>query len=93
MQRNNRVFSSVASVAPLLGLFGTVTGIIRAFMTVAENAESLGKTEVLAGGIYEALVTTAAGIGIAIPAMILYFYCQDRVERCSMTWRRKLSRS
>ena len=81
MQRNNRIFSAVASVAPLLGLFGTVTGIIRAFMTVAANAESLGKTEVLAGGIYEALVTTAAGIAVAVPALILYFLCQDRVEK------------
>ena len=81
LQRNNRVLSSVASVSPLLGLLGTVTGIIRTFMTVAASPEALGKTEVLAAGIYEALVATAVGIAIAIPSMVLYFYFQDRVEK------------
>ncbi len=81
MQRNNKALSSVASIAPLLGLLGTVTGIMRAFMTVAASADSLGRTEVLAAGIYEALVATAVGIGIAVPAMALYFFFQDRVER------------
>lgn len=81
LQRNNRVFSGVASVAPLLGLLGTATGIIRAFMTVAAMQDALGKSELLAGGIYEALVSTAAGLTIAIAALVLYLFFQERVER------------
>jgi biopolymer transport protein ExbB len=81
LQRNNRVLSSIASVAPLLGLLGTVTGIIRTFMTVAAHEEALGRTEILAGGIYEALVATAVGLTIAIAALILYYYFQERVDR------------
>ena len=81
LQRNNRVLSMIAGAAPLLGLLGTVTGIMRAFRTVSVNAEALGRAEVLAGGIYEALVATAVGLIIAIPSMILFFFFQDRVER------------
>ena len=81
LQRNNRVLSSVATIAPLLGLLGTVTGFMRSFMVVAATSEALGKAELLATGIYEALVTTAAGLLIAIPAMTLYFYYQDRVDK------------
>lgn len=81
LQRNNRVLSAVASVAPLLGLLGTATGIIRTFMTVAQSEDALGRTELLAGGIYEALVATAVGLVIAIVALVLYFFFQERVER------------
>lgn len=81
LQRNNKVFSSVATIAPLLGLLGTVTGFMRSFMVVAASSEALGKAEMLATGIYEALVTTAVGLVIAIPAMALYFYYQDRVDK------------
>lgn len=80
MQRNNRVLSGVASISPLLGLLGTVTGLIRSFMTVATSAEALGRTELLAGGIWEALVATAAGLSIAICSLALYFYFQERVD-------------
>lgn len=81
LHRNNRVFSVVASVAPLLGLLGTATGIIRTFMTVASSEDALGRTELLAGGIYEALVATAVGLTIAIAALVLYFFFQERVDR------------
>jgi biopolymer transport protein ExbB len=81
MQQNNRMLSNVASIAPLLGLLGTITGMISAFMTVAAKEEALGRTELLAAGIYEALVTTAAGLTIAIPALVFYFYYQERVEK------------
>ena len=81
MQRNNKVLSSVASISPLLGLLGTVTGLMRSFMTVATNSEALGRTELLAAGIYEALVATAVGISIAIPSMALYFYYQEQVDK------------
>lgn len=82
LQRNNKVLSSVASIAPLLGLLGTVTGFMRSFMMVAATSgEALGKAELLASGIYEALVTTAVGLVIAIPSMVLYFYYQERVDK------------
>jgi len=80
LQRNNRVLSSVATLAPLLGLLGTVTGFIRSFMVVATSSEALGRAELLAAGIYESLVTTAVGLSVAIPAMALYFYYQERVD-------------
>lgn len=81
LQRNNKVLSSVATIAPLLGLLGTVTGLMRSFMTVAVSSEALGRTELLAAGIYEALVATAVGLSIAIPSMALYFYYQERVDK------------
>jgi len=81
MRRNCRVLSINASVAPLLGLLGTVLGMIRAFMTVAAREEALGQTELLAAGIYQALVTTAAGLTIAIPSLVLYYIYVERVDR------------
>jgi len=80
LRRNCRVLSMVASIAPLLGLTGTVTGMIKSFMTVASRAEALGRTELLAAGIYEALVTTAVGLAIAIPALVLYYFYMEKVE-------------
>ena len=81
LQRNNKIFSSVASIAPLLGLLGTVTGFMHSFMIVAATSEALGKAELLATGIYEALMTTAVGLVIAIPSLTLYFYYQERVDK------------
>jgi biopolymer transport protein ExbB len=81
MRRNCKVLSITASVAPLLGLLGTVVGMIKAFMTVASREDALGRTELLASGIYQALVTTATGLCIAIPALILYHLFVDKVER------------
>ena len=81
MRRNCKVLSVVASVSPLLGLLGTVLGMIKAFMTVASREEALGRTELLASGIYQALVTTATGLSIAIPALVLYHLFADKIER------------
>jgi len=80
MRRNCRVLSVIASVAPLLGLLGTVLGMIKAFMTVAAREEALGRTELLAAGIYQALVTTAAGLTVAIPMLVFYNYFVTRVD-------------
>ncbi len=63
--------SIIGGTAPMLGLLGTVSGMIKAFQTIA--AGGMGKPELLAGNIGEALITTAAGLIIAIPAMIAYF--------------------
>lgn len=63
--------SIIGGTAPMLGLLGTVSGMIKAFQTIA--AGGMGKPELLAGNIGEALITTATGLIIAIPAMISYF--------------------
>jgi biopolymer transport protein ExbB len=68
--------SIIAQLAPMLGLLGTVSGMIKAFQKIGKGA--MGKPEVLAGDIGEALVTTAAGLIIGIPAMFLYFYLKSR---------------
>ena len=73
MERSLRGFKIVAAVAPLLGLFGTVLGMIRAFQTVALSSEAIGKASKLAAGIYEAMVTTAAGLFVAIPSLLVYY--------------------
>ena len=65
------VLSILGGTAPMIGLLGTVSGMIKAFSTIA--AGGMGKPELLAGNIGEALITTAAGLIIAIPAMIFYF--------------------
>jgi len=81
MRRGCRVLSIIASISPLLGLLGTVLGMITAFMTVASREDALGRTELLAGGIYQALVTTATGLSIAIPALVLYYLFTEKVDR------------
>lgn len=69
----------VGSVAPLVGMCGTVLGMIRAFNAMAQ-AESLGGG-VVAAGISEALITTAAGLLIAVPAVVFYYIFNNRIER------------
>ena len=75
-----RMLSLIASIAPLLGLLGTITGMIKAFQTVAAAGETLGRTEALAKGIYEAMITTAAGLMIAIPVLIAYHWLAGKIE-------------
>jgi biopolymer transport protein ExbB len=76
-----RVLSVIAAISPLMGLTGTIFGMIKAFQTVATSGDALGKTELLATGIYEAMITTAAGLLVAIPALILYHVISARVDR------------
>jgi biopolymer transport protein ExbB len=70
----------IANLAPLLGLLGTVFGMIEAFRVVA-GGTGLGKPEQLATGIYRALITTAVGLTIAIPSLALYYYFSGRIVR------------
>ncbi len=81
MRKFMRVLSVIASITPLMGLLGTIFGMIKAFSTVAASADALGRTETLAGGIYEAMITTAAGLMVAIPVPIAYNYVSARIER------------
>ena len=78
MKRSLRGLSIIASVSPLLGLLGTVYGMISAFQTA--SAVGMGKSDVLAKGIYEALVTTATGLTIAIPVLLLYQFLSGKVD-------------
>jgi len=67
----------IATVAPMVGLLGTVSGMISAFQTIGDKG--MGKPQELAGSIGEALITTATGLVIGIPAMIAYFYFRNRL--------------
>jgi biopolymer transport protein ExbB len=68
----------VATVAPMIGLLGTVSGMIGAFQTISSGG--MGRPELLAGDIGEALITTATGLVIGIPAMIAYFIFRNRLS-------------
>lgn len=80
LSANLRPLVVVAAIAPLLGLLGTVWGMIQAFSNIAVQ-ESLGKPELLASGISQALITTATGLSIAIPTQAAYFYFKSRIDR------------
>jgi len=80
LRRHLRIINGVATVCPLLGLLGTVTGMISAFNAIA-GSQAMGRPELLAGGISEALLTTAAGLCVAIPALILHMYFVSRVDQ------------
>lgn len=75
-----RIFYGVATVGPLLGLLGTVLGMIQTFNVIAA-ADALGRAELLAGGIAKALLNTAGGLAVAIPASIFYVFFVSRVDR------------
>lgn len=69
----------IGNIAPLLGLLGTVTGMIKVFMGI-QNMQGQVNPSALAGGIWEALVTTAAGLIVAIPTIIAYHYFEDKID-------------
>ena len=79
MERGLSILSVTGQIAPLLGLLGTVVGMIRAFMVV-ENLGGRVNASVLAGGIWEALLTTAFGLSIAIPSLLFYYYFEKKVD-------------
>jgi len=79
LEKNLGILGTIAAIAPLLGFLGTVTGMIRAFIQV-QNLGGNVDASVLAGGIWEALVTTAAGLVVGIPALIFYNWLQSQVE-------------
>jgi len=79
LERFLNTLGTIAGVSPLLGLLGTVVGIIKAFNAI--NAGGGGDPRALSGGIAEALVATAAGLCVAIPSLIAYRYLRGRVDR------------
>ena len=79
-----RGLSAIAHLSPLLGLLGTVTGMIVAFMRL-EEAGSRVDPSILSGGIWEALLTTAFGLTVAIPAMAAFYYLEGEVDQVRAT--------
>lgn len=79
MERHLRGLSAVAHISPLLGLLGTVTGIIGAFSVIASMGGQVDVSS-LAGGIWEALITTVAGLSVAIPAQLACMYLDRLVS-------------
>ncbi|MDB5351484.1 MAG: MotA/TolQ/ExbB proton channel family protein [Planctomycetota bacterium] len=77
-----RPLTAIASVAPLLGLVGTVFGMIDSFIVTSQPGLK-DRTELLASGIYEALVATAAGLLVAVPALIAAYYFTGRLDKLS----------
>jgi biopolymer transport protein ExbB len=82
LEKNLGILATVAHIAPLLGLLGTVTGMVRCFQVVQDKSASLNPVNPgdLAGGIWEALLTTVAGLVVAIPTFVAYNYLVSRVD-------------
>jgi biopolymer transport protein ExbB len=79
LERFINTLGTIAAVTPLMGLLGTVAGIIKSFNAI--TAGGMGDPRALSGGIAEALICTAAGLGVAIPALIAFRYLRGRVDR------------
>ncbi|HNR66821.1 MAG TPA: MotA/TolQ/ExbB proton channel family protein [bacterium] len=79
LEKNLGILGTVAAIAPLIGFLGTVTGMIKAFMEIQLRGGNVD-AGVLAGGIWEALITTAFGLSIGIPALIFYNWLLGKVE-------------
>ncbi|MEL0305784.1 MAG: MotA/TolQ/ExbB proton channel family protein [Halieaceae bacterium] len=78
LERNLSALGTIAAVTPLLGLLGTVLGMISVFADITTHGT--GNANVLAGGISEALLTTAAGLAVAIPSLVMHRHYTARVE-------------
>lgn len=83
LRRYLRLLNGISTISPLLGLLGTVLGMIRAFNAIVV-AGAMGRPELLASGISQALITTAAGLTVAIPALVAYLFFVGRVDRLMM---------
>jgi biopolymer transport protein ExbB len=79
LERFLNTLGTIAAITPLLGLLGTVLGMIEVFDVI--SAEGSGDKELLASGISKALITTAAGLTVAIPALLFYRYFSGKLDR------------
>lgn len=84
------VLSVLGSMLPLMGLLGTVLGMIKVFSQVA-HAGDAADIAMLAGGIWEALITTAAGMAVAIPVLLVYHFLRRTLEKIAHTMQQKVS--
>jgi biopolymer transport protein ExbB len=78
MERYLNTLGTIAAITPLLGLLGTVIGMIKVFTAI--RLEGTGNANILAGGISEALITTAAGLTVAIPSLFFHRFFQRKVD-------------
>jgi len=83
LQQKIGYLSLIGNIAPMMGLFGTVSGMIQAFQMIAEKGASVTPAD-LAGGISQALVTTFLGLFVAIPTMIAFFFFRNKVVRITL---------
>ncbi len=79
LSRYLQVLATIGNIAPLLGLLGTVLGMIKAFMVIQQMGGKVNAA-VLAGGIWEAMLTTALGLSVALPTMVAHSYLTSRVD-------------
>ncbi len=84
LEKGLGLLALISVIAPLLGLTGTVTGMIQAFQIIAAH-ESQVNPRMLAGGIWEALITTAAGLFVAIPTHVAYHLLGERLDEIALT--------
>ena len=79
LERLTSIVGTIGNIAVYVGLFGTVLGIIRAFQDI--SAAGTGGMDVVIGGVAEALITTATGLAVAVPSVVLFNYFSRRIER------------
>ncbi|MBD3427247.1 MAG: MotA/TolQ/ExbB proton channel family protein [Candidatus Omnitrophica bacterium] len=82
LEKNLSALATIAHITPLLGLLGTVTGMVRSFQVIEQKATALMSVNPgdLAGGIWEALITTVAGLAVAIPTYVAYNFLVSKVD-------------
>lgn len=90
LERYLNALGTIATIAPLLGLLGTVVGMIQVFSVIVE--QGVGNANALSGGISKALITTAAGLTVAIPAVMFHRFFERRIDKLAIgleqaTWR------
>ncbi|MFA5627862.1 MAG: MotA/TolQ/ExbB proton channel family protein [Thiohalomonadaceae bacterium] len=90
MERGFRTLGVLGNTAPLLGLFGTITGMIKAFMVI-EHAGGKVDAQALAGGIWEAMLTTGVGLAVAIPILLMLHMLEGMAGRRAQAMRRSAS--
>lgn len=90
MERYLNALGTIAAITPLLGLLGTVIGMIEVFSVITANGA--GNSELLAGGISKALITTATGIAVAVPSLFFHRYFRARVDALTVSLEQEASR-
>lgn len=84
LEKGLGLLSLITVIAPLLGFTGTVTGMIQAFMVIASHSGGRVEPSMVAGGIYEALITTAGGLFVAIPSHVALHFLEGRVDEIGL---------
>jgi biopolymer transport protein ExbB len=84
LEKGLGLLSLIAVIAPLLGFTGTVTGMIQGFMVIAAHSGGRVEPSMVAGGIYEALITTAGGLFVAIPSHVALHFLEERVDEIGL---------